>query len=174
MTSYQNLQLYTVSAVLEPPGSISTVLIKENLTILDTTLSGLSANSTSNSTGTTLASVLSEAKGFTVFAPNDAALTAAASTISSLPNTSVAVVLGNHYINGSTVYSPAFSASLGLVSASGESLTFITNNTGTFVISGSSTAKIVKSDVLVKNGVVHIIDSVLVNTASNTAAASSA
>lgn len=174
VTTFQNLLIYVINGVLEPPGPISTVLTKENLTILNTLVSKLSANSSSNSTGTTWATILEGDKGITIFAPNDAALSAAASTISSLPNTSVANVLENHVINGTTIYSPSLSASPNLTSASGETLSFMTNATGTFVISGSSTARIIKTDVLLKNGVVHIIDAVLVNTASNTAAASSA
>jgi hypothetical protein len=47
-------------------------------------------------------------------------------------------------------------------------------STGVFVTSGSSSAKIVQSNVLTSNGVVHLIDAVLLNTASNPAAASSA
>jgi uncharacterized surface protein with fasciclin (FAS1) repeats len=173
VTSYQNLELYTVNAVLEPPGSISAVLTELNLTMLSKIISGLPiALSMNNST---LANALEGDKGFTLFAPNDAALQAAASTISSLPNMTVeAVVIGNHIINGSTVYSPFLTSSTKLISASGETLSFVKNDTGTYVMSGTSTAKIVMSDVLVKNGVVHVIDGVLANTASNTTAASSA
>jgi uncharacterized surface protein with fasciclin (FAS1) repeats len=178
-TRYQNLEIYIISGVLEPPGPINTVLARQNLTMLSTILSQLSpANISSNSTSganMTLATFLEESKGFTLFAPNDAALQAAASTISSLPNTSVeAAVIGNHIINGTTVYSPALSSSSNFTSASGEPLTFMTNGTGTYVMSGSSAARIVASDVLAKNGVVHVINGVLANTASDPAAASSA
>lgn len=159
--------LYTISGVLEPPGLFPAVLTRENLTTLSLLLSNLS----SNVVNVTLGTVLEGARGFTLFAPNDAALMAARS----LPNISVeATVIGNHIINGSTVYSSSLTKSANFTSSSGETLSFITNNTGTYVMSGSSVAKIVKSDVLVKNGVVHVIDGVLDNTASNAAAASSA
>jgi len=72
------------------------------------------------------------------------------------------------------VYSPSLSSSENFTSASGETLSFMTNKTGTYVMSGLSMARIIRSDVLVKNGVVHVIDGVLANTASDTAAASSA
>jgi uncharacterized surface protein with fasciclin (FAS1) repeats len=160
--------LYTISGVLEPLGLFPAVLTRENLTTLSLLLSNLS----SNVVNVTLGTVLEGARGFTLFAPNDAALMAARS---SLPNISVeATVIGNHIINGSTVYSSSLTKSANFTSSSGETLSFITNNTGTYVMSGSSVAKIVKSDVLVKNGVVHVIDGVLDNTASNAAAASSA
>jgi uncharacterized surface protein with fasciclin (FAS1) repeats len=169
--TYQNLVLYVVTQVLEPPGPLSTTLTKQNLTILSKILSTTDLP-TDN---TTLISALESAEGYTLFAPNDAALTLAASTISSLPNKTVeGTVLANHFINGTTVYSPSFISSSGYTSAAGEGLSFTTNSSGTYVTSGSSVAKVVKSDVLVKNGVVHIVDGVLANTAANAAAASSA
>jgi hypothetical protein len=47
-------------------------------------------------------------------------------------------------------------------------------STGIFVTAGNSTARIVTRDVLVSNGVVHLIDNILFDTTSNSAAASSA
>jgi len=51
---------------------------------------------------------------------------------------------------------------------------FTTNDTGAYVMSGNVTARIIMSDVVIANGVVHVIDNVLVNAESNPAAASSA
>ena len=76
-------------------------------------------------------------------------------------------------INGSTVYSPLLS-SQNYTSAAGEPLSFVFNATGHFVTSGNATAQIIQPDVLLPNGVIHVIDRVLVNTDSNPAAASSA
>lgn len=168
---YQNLALYVIGSVLSPPGTLSTVLDTQNLTMLSKVVSSATLP---NSSSQALLSALESAKGFTLFAPNDAALTAAASTIASLDKATVSTVVANHVLNGTTVYSPSISSSSNVTSALGEAVSFSTNSSGTYVTSGNSTAKIVKSDVLVKNGVVHIIDGVLANTASDTAAASSA
>lgn len=76
-------------------------------------------------------------------------------------------------INGTTIYSSSL-ANATYTSAAGQYLHFSSNSTGKFVTSGSTTARIVQPDVLVKNGVIHIIDSVLVNDQVNEGAASSA
>ena len=76
-------------------------------------------------------------------------------------------------VNGSTVYSPLLT-SQNLTSAAGEPLTFSLNATGRYVTSGNATALIVQPDVLLPNGVIHVIDRVLVNTQADPSAASSA
>lgn len=76
-------------------------------------------------------------------------------------------------INGTSVYSPEL-VGQSFVSAAGEALTFAINETGQYVTSGNTTAQIVQPDVLLRNGVVHVIDRVLFNTEENASAASSA
>ena len=67
------------------------------------------------------------------------------------------------------------STSPNATSAAGEPLHFVTNSTGTFVEGSSgSGAQIVRPDVLIDNGVIHIIDRVLLINESDPAAASSA
>ncbi|KAG6853022.1 hypothetical protein C0991_007431 [Blastosporella zonata] len=136
-----------------------------------------------NGTNATAEGVLdaNSTHGYTFFAPNNQALQNAGSSLSSLSNNQSALmsVLGNHYINGSTLYSPQLMSVNGnsseLVSAAGEPFTFNTNSSGTFVTSGNgANAKIVKSDVLTENGVIHVIDNVLVNTQSDSSRASAA
>lgn len=51
---------------------------------------------------------------------------------------------------------------------------FTTNDTGAYVMSGNASARIIMSDVVIQNGVVHVIDGVLVNAASDPQAAESA
>jgi uncharacterized surface protein with fasciclin (FAS1) repeats len=89
------------------------------------------------------------------------------------------------YVNGSTLYSPNLqqiaansssgSAQQTVISAGGQPFTFNYNQTGLFVSNGNGTeAQVVRPDVLVENGIVHIIDHVLFNSGSNPSAASSA
>ena len=59
-------------------------------------------------------------------------------------------------------------------SAGGIPFKFLTNTTGTFVMSGNNTARIIAPDIPMANGVVHIIDRVLANPIGNTEAARSA
>ncbi|KAG8992931.1 hypothetical protein FRB90_000864 [Tulasnella sp. 427] len=161
-TSYQNLLIQVVDAVIDTPGTITAAFATYNLTALPAVLNQL------NFTDALLA-----ARGITVFAPNDEALTKAAASLQGVNQTQIATVVANHVINGTTVYSPSLGQG-SLTSAAGSGFSFSTNSSGTFVTSGNATARVVQSDVIVKNGVVHIIDTVLFNNNSNPSAASSA
>lgn len=79
----------------------------------------------------------------------------------------ITVVLANHIIEGSTIYSPLIKDGGAFKSSLGQALTFTVNSTGKFVTSGASTAKIVSTDYLSTGGVMHVIDSVLLNIAGN-------
>ncbi|WWC98568.1 hypothetical protein V866_005460 [Kwoniella sp. B9012] len=157
-----NLQVYVIDQVIELPQSIDSVISS-----LAPQLSGL----VSSIPG--LADQLASANGITIFAPNDAAIGAIQSSLGQLNSTQVTSVLSNHIINGTVVYSTGL-ASGNYTSAGGEPFKFISNSTGAYVQSANSTAKIVQSDIILNNGVVHVIDNVLVNTASNPQAAESA
>jgi hypothetical protein len=111
--------------------------------------------------------------GVTIFAPNDIAFQSIASSVGNLTNPEILTILANHVINGSVAYSTQL-ASANYTSAAGEPFKFTTNSTGTFVSSGNSTAKIIQADIPITNGVIHLIDGVLVNTASNNTAAAAA
>jgi uncharacterized surface protein with fasciclin (FAS1) repeats len=164
-TSYQNLLIQVVDAVVDLPGNLSSALSAWNLTGADTLLSGLNYTTP-----------LTQTRGFTLFVPNDAAFGAANVTLNQLAAsniTQVYQVINNHVINGTTAYSTTL-AQAKLTSAGGEGFSFVTNSSGTFVTSGNSTAKVVVADILLDNGVIHIIDQILLNNATNAAAASSA
>ncbi|RSH85332.1 hypothetical protein EHS25_004728 [Saitozyma podzolica] len=79
----------------------------------------------------------------------------------------------NHIIKGSVVYSTGF-ATGNYTSAGGEPISFTSNSSGVYVTVGNSTAKSVQSAIIISNGVVHLIDWVLVDTDTNPAAAASA
>ncbi|KAG6908876.1 hypothetical protein DXG01_002950 [Tephrocybe rancida] len=183
------LLVATVDGVLQPPDNITSVLSENNLTAVMGLLNMVNVPGFyPNGTNATAEGVLdaNSTHGYTLFAPTNEALKNAGSSLSSLSNnqSSLLALLGNHYINGSSFYSPQIMTmttnssnlnSSDFISAAGEPFNFNTNSSGTFVTSGNgASAKIVKSDVLTENGVIHVIDNVLVNTQSDPSRASAA
>ncbi|KAK7034514.1 hypothetical protein VNI00_012361 [Paramarasmius palmivorus] len=102
--------------------------------------------------------------GYTFFAPSDDAFGKIASVLPTLTPGDVLAILLNHVINGTTEYSNGLVSS---VAVSGQATTFISNSTGAYVVSGSVTAAIKQTNALVKNGVVHVIDTVLTDVPEN-------
>ncbi|KAH0578142.1 hypothetical protein H2248_004106 [Termitomyces sp. 'cryptogamus'] len=186
-----NLLVASIDGVLQLPGNISSVLDQNNLTSVLGFLNMVNVPGFySNGSNATVNGVLdaNTTRGYTFFAPNNEAILNANSSLASLANnqTALAILLQNHYINGSSYYSPQLYSvasngsnsnlnSSDLISAAGEPFSLNTNSSGTFVTSGNgASAKIVKSDLLTENGVIHIIDHVLANTDSHPGRASSA
>jgi hypothetical protein len=116
---------------------------------------------------------IQSAPGVTLFAPDNEAIVNAQPALGQMTALQLTDVLANHVINGSVAYSPDFFSS-NYTSAGGEPFRFSTNLTGTYVSSGNITARILQSDVIASNGVVHVIDAVLLNAVTNVTAASSA
>jgi uncharacterized surface protein with fasciclin (FAS1) repeats len=116
-------------------------------------------------------SAIAASPGVTVFAPTSGAFDNGPDFGSNI--TLVTEDFANHIINGSVAYSTNF-ATGNYTSAGGQPFKFASNSSGTYVTVDNSTAKIVQSDIIISNGVVHLIDSVLVDTESNPAAAASA
>ncbi|KDQ51355.1 hypothetical protein JAAARDRAFT_62567 [Jaapia argillacea MUCL 33604] len=168
-TVYQNIQLYIIDGVLDIPGSLDAAMAANNLNTLRTVLSTITVG------GGSLFTQLNSTRGFTLFAPTDAAFSAVQDQLTSLGSnmTALQAVLGNHIINGSTVYSPTLMTQ-NFTSGAGESLSSHANTSGVFIFSGNTTAEVSKPDVILDNGVMHIIDHVLLNLQSDSSAASSA
>ncbi|CAE6477838.1 unnamed protein product, partial [Rhizoctonia solani] len=118
---------------------------------------------------------LEAAQGITIFAPTNQAFNAALAALGSQAQNAsvVSAILANHVINGTSVYSTGLT-SQSFASAGGQPYTFSTNSSGTYVTSGSSSARITRADIPIQNGVVHLIDNVLANNASNPEVAASA
>lgn len=164
-TKVANLDVYIIDEVLSIPGNLTATASAANLSSLVGALSQYAPSAVP---------ALTQAKGITVFAPVNSAFESAASLIGTLNETTIANVLLNHVINGTVVYSPLVSNGLNATSAGGETLSFTTNSTGVFVTSGNSTARIIRTDIPISNGVVHLISNVLANPGSNPQAAESA
>lgn len=154
-----------VDAVIDVPGELTAALDGNNLTSFRTAL-----------TQANFLDTLNFAHGITVFAPSDAAFAAVQSNLTAAgSNASVLdTILRNHVINGSSVYSGNLQGGDSATSAAGEKFSSAFNSSGNFVTSGNVTAKIVTPDILLWNGVMHIVDHVFFNEDSDSGAASSA
>lgn len=185
-----------ISGVLTPPGNLTSALAATNASeaqCLWESAHVLSANGTNE----TIAEAIQEARGITLFIPNNASFTSDVNqTISGLLDnqTALAILLQNHvgsislsffslrlsffflqYINGTTLYSTQFANDSNVTTAAGEPIQFLSNSTGLFLEGANGTsAQVVRPDVLLDNGVAHIIDRVLIVEDSDPAAASSA
>lgn len=168
--TYQNLIVHEIEAVLNIPPKLST-LLDSGIVKSYTTLVTQAANSAG------VIPALESTRGITVFLPNDEAFSKVLAGLNGqTPDANfLKAVLANHVINGTTVYSSDIVNDSKYTSAGGEQFNFSTSYpNGTFVTSGNFTAKIVQSDIPIMNGVVHIIDTVLLNSQNDTGAASSA
>ncbi|KAF2494955.1 FAS1 domain-containing protein [Lophium mytilinum] len=95
----------------------------------------------------------------TVFAPNNAAVLAALSTNQTLTADQATALVGAHVVTGYVAYSPLLISGTTLKTVSGPSITIGTGSDGSILVNGKS--KIVKADIVITNGVVHLIDKVL-------------
>ena len=166
-TTVGNVTIHVTTAVIDYPGDLEAALFANNLTAFTAALQNAS-----------LLDSLNLQHGVTLFAPTDEAFAAAQQNLSSVgANETVLLnVLRNHIINGTSVYSGDLIGLGGsnVTTAAGEGLSATFNSTGGFVTVGNSTAGISTPDLLLWNGVMHIIDSVLLDGESDESAASSA
>lgn len=156
-TTYQNLIIHVVDTALTPPGDLKSALS-----------SGLTSRSPNGfaQLGGSLQKVglldqVNDGASTTVFAPIDDAFAAINSTVAGLSNDQLSSVLKNHVINSNVIYSPQFNNTNTATAASGAQLNFTTDNGDFYVSYNQTRARIIRSDVAVKNGVVHVIDAVL-------------
>lgn len=164
--TYQNLLVHVVDMVISPPTDLNSTVAELNLTSLAGALTAVAAELP--------LTALEATPRLTVFAPNNAAFANISAIIGTLNASTIADVLGNHVINGSVVYSTAITASTTAVSAAGETLSFQIMNGSVYVMNGPARAQIIRTDVPISNGVLHVIDAVLANTMANGTAAAAA
>lgn len=155
-TTYQNLVVHVIDTVLTPPTDLKDVL---------------SSSLTSRSPGgfaqlggalqkVNLLDQLNNGASTTVFAPIDDAFAAINTTVAGLTNDQLSSVLQNHVLS-SVVYSPQLPDTPSATAASGAQLNFTIEDGVAYVSLNQTRARILRSDVATKNGVVHVIDTVL-------------
>lgn len=136
-------------------------VIDRLLVLPENTLDTLSAANLTSLRGALNATGLAEAVNYspniTIFAPTNEAIQNIGSALQNLTEEQITDVLTYHVINGTIGYSSGLENGTTLETVNGESVTITIGDGGIFV----NNAKVVTSDILIANGVVHVIDEVL-------------
>ncbi|MCJ1462719.1 hypothetical protein MMC07_001322 [Pseudocyphellaria aurata] len=138
--------IHIIDTVLTTPISISETALLAGLTDLAAAL-----------VATGLVETVDTTSDLTVFAPDNAAFKKVASQVSKLTTAQLTGILGYHAVKGPIGYSSKLKNGQTLTTTTGEKVTITISGGNIFV----NDAKVIVPDVLVANGVVHIIDSVL-------------
>jgi len=134
--------IHIVDSLLTMPQNISTTAVAANLT---------SATGALMSAG--IVETLDDLMDVTVFVPNNEAFTAIGSALPNMTKEQLTSILEYHVVNGTVGYSSMLS-NMSLMTMGGMNVTISMSNGSVFV----NSAKVVTPNVLVANGVVHVID----------------
>lgn len=113
---------------------------------------------------TNLTEAVSTTPDLTIFAPNNAAFQNISSALANLTTEEAAAILQYHVINGTVAYSSTLAN--GTVPTLGGSNVTITIIDGEVFV---NRARVITADILLANGVLHVLDSVLSSNASEPA-----
>ncbi len=138
--------LEVIDHVLTVPQNISTTAVELNLT---------SAAGALTQAG--LVETVDYLSDVTVFVPNNAAFQAIGSALPNLTIEDLTSILTYHVVQGTVGYSSLLTNGTSLPTVQGTNLTVTIEGDSVFV----NSARVVVPDVLVANGVVHVIDAVL-------------
>jgi uncharacterized surface protein with fasciclin (FAS1) repeats len=137
--------VHVIDSVLTLPQNASSTAIALNLTAL----AGALAQAR-------LVDAVDTTRDVTIFAPNNEAFQRIGSALPNLTTDQLAGILRYHVVNGTVAYSSTLSNTT-VRALNGGELNIRVQNGSVFV----NSAKVVVADVLVANGVVHVIDNVL-------------
>ncbi|KAG2177261.1 hypothetical protein INT43_007918 [Umbelopsis isabellina] len=152
--SASNGVVHIINAVLMPPMSVNNTALQAKL---DKFVNAL--NSTNSTDG------INSKKGITIFAPNDDAFSSA--DLSKFNSSQLANILAYHVVEGLWFSSNLtnMTSPMNITTEAGSNLTIDASSASSVKLtdtSGNETAHIVKTDILTDNGVIHIIDTVLI------------
>ncbi|XXG99589.1 hypothetical protein Hte_005929 [Hypoxylon texense] len=137
--------IHVINNLLAIPQNVSETLSNANLTATE------GAIDTANLTDSVI-----DTPDITIFAPNNDAFNAIGSLVSNLTSDQLTSILGYHVVNGSVNYSTDLDNST-LTTVNGQDITISVVNGTVYV----NSARVTVPDILLENGVVHVIDQVL-------------
>ncbi len=140
---YTGGTLHIIDSVLSIPGTVTDTLISGGLTAAAGALRRAD-----------IETPLNLASDVTVFAPTNDAFNAIGSTVNGMTLEQLTNVLNYHVIPGKVLYSQLMAMPGSATTQEGGNLNFRTNE-GQLFVNG---AKVLAADVLVGNGVVHVVD----------------
>lgn len=138
--------VHIIDSVLTIPQSVSDTALLAGLTGLAGAL-----------VATDLVETIDTTPDVTIFAPTNSAFEQIGSALGELTPEQATAILGYHVINGSVAYSSLLENGSSVESSTGQPLNITIIDGEVFV----NSARVVAADVLVANGVVHLIDGVL-------------
>jgi uncharacterized surface protein with fasciclin (FAS1) repeats len=138
--------IHIIDNVLTIPGAVSDIATAAGLTSVRGAL--VSAN---------LVDTVNTTPDVTVFAPTNDAFKNIGSALPNLSADDLTKILTYHVIAGTVGYSTSLANGTSIATVNGANVTITVGDDGIFV----NNAKVVVADVLVANGVVHVIDEVL-------------
>ncbi|CAD6577846.1 MAG: hypothetical protein TREMPRED_002048 [Tremellales sp. Tagirdzhanova-0007] len=167
-TALTNIVVLPVDTVIGFPPNLSTALTLPTTSRSANGLQSMAAALASQGDATSLEGLTPQ--GFTIFAPVDDAWTGQTNASSM-----TAAVLENHYTTNFSLYSSFFtdSGSYSLTMQSGQNASLVYNSSGSFVNLGTTSAQMLRTDVSLENGIMHIIDRVLLSPQGSASPASS-
>jgi len=156
---FQGGLIHLVSDFFTPPQSLSDSLLSSPLTT--SFASYLSGNS----------STFNSAPLVTVFAPSNAAILDAISGNQSLSASDITNLIAAHVVVGFAAYSPYLVEGAKFKSVAGPDINITTGTDGAIFVND---AEVIQSDIVVQNGVVHVVDELLFTPSLPTATAPAA
>ncbi|KAL9023083.1 MAG: hypothetical protein Q9180_008402 [Flavoplaca navasiana] len=138
--------VHVIDRVLTVPRNVSSTAISAGLSAVVGAL-----------TQAELVDTVQSLSDVTIFAPNNSAFNAIGSSLGNLTMEMLSDILTYHVVNGTVAYSSMLENDMTVPSLAGGELRISVEGTDIFV----NSAKVLIPDVLVANGVIHVIDNVL-------------
>ena len=145
--------IHIIDGVLMPLDLVGHAAANSNFSTLVGALSGAPGG---------LVSALQAAGPYTVFAPLNSAFTEIEAVVASLTPEQLTTVLTYHVVVGSNVSSTALSNGMSVASLSGQEFTVNLEGGASITDQGGGQSNIVIVDVQATNGIIHVIDKVLI------------